>query len=186
MASIYPTGTTTAVRHQDHYDILPTSTYTTGATYLGGGATNYSAGTQYISGGSQARYNGTTTYVGGPTYVTGGSAVRQAVGVPTTSYVTGGSYYGGATSGAHLQGGYIGGSVARRPATEDIPVESRIEYIPFETKHIEYDSVERVERIPYEREIVEYEEITRIERVPVERTITDYYAVETQIEYIPK
>jgi hypothetical protein len=24
------------------------------------------------------------------------------------------------------------------------------------------------------------------ERIPVERTITDYYAVETQIEYIPK
>jgi hypothetical protein len=33
---------------------------------------------------------------------------------------------------------------------------------------------------------VEYEEIVRTERVPVERTITDYYAVETQIEYIPK
>lgn len=152
MASIYPTGTVPNV-----------PTYTTGTTYLGGGATNYSAGTQYIGGGSQARYNGagtTTTYVSGPTYVTGGSAVRQAVGVPTTSYVTGGSYYGAGTTttATHLQGGlqggYIGGSVARRPVTEEIPVESRIEYIPFETKHIEYDQVERVERIPYEREIV--------------------------------
>ena len=141
MASNYPIGTTTA-----HYDILPTSnvpTYTTGTTYLGGGATNYTSGTQYIGGGSQARYTGgaTTTYVSGPTYVTGGSAVRQqTVGVPTTSYVTGGSYYGAGTTttATHLQGGlqggYIGGSVARRPVTEEIPVESTIEYIPFEPK----------------------------------------------------
>ncbi len=28
--------------------------------------------------------------------------------------------------------------------------------------------------------------MTRTERIPIERTITDYYAVETQIEYIPK
>jgi len=28
--------------------------------------------------------------------------------------------------------------------------------------------------------------VTHTERIPVERTITDYYAVETQIEYIPK
>ena len=65
-------------------------------------------------------------------------------------------------------------------------MESRIEYIPFEKKYVEYDKVERVERIPYEREIVEYEEVVHNERIPVERTITDYYAVETQVEYIPK
>ena len=46
--------------------------------------------------------------------------------------------------------------------------------------------MERIERIPYEREIVEYEEVVHNERIPIERTITDYYAVETQIEYIPK
>jgi hypothetical protein len=28
--------------------------------------------------------------------------------------------------------------------------------------------------------------VTHTERIPIERTITDYYAVETQIEYIPK
>jgi hypothetical protein len=33
---------------------------------------------------------------------------------------------------------------------------------------------------------VEYEEVVHNERIPVERTITDYYAVETQVEYIPK
>ena len=76
--------------------------------------------------------------------------------------------------------------MTQKVVAEEIPVESRIEYIPFEKKYIEYDQVERIERIPYEREIVEYEEITRTERIPVERTITDYYAVETQIEYIPK
>ena len=33
---------------------------------------------------------------------------------------------------------------------------------------------------------MEYEEVVHSERIPVERTITDYYAVETQVEYIPK
>lgn len=80
----------------------------------------------------------------------------------------------------------VGQSTVQRAVAEDIPVESRIEYIPFEKKYIEYDQIETIERVPYEREIVEYEEITRTERIPVEKTITDYYAVETQIEYIPK
>ena len=89
---------------------------------------------------------------------------------------------------ATTAGGYsrLGQSLTQKVVAEEIPVESRIEYIPFEKKYIEYDQVERIERIPYEREIVEYEEVPRTERIPIERTITDYYAVETQIEYIPK
>ena len=55
-------------------------------------------------------------------------------------------------------GGYsrMGQSLTQKVVAEEIPVESRIEYIPFEKKYIEYDQVERIERIPYEREIVEY------------------------------
>ena len=68
----------------------------------------------------------------------------------------------------------------------DIPVESRIEYIPFEKKYIEYEQVEKVYQVPVEYEEVEYEEVVRNERVPYERTITDYYAVETQVEYIKR
>ena len=66
-------------------------------------------------------------------------------------------------------GGYsrLGQSLTQKVVAEEIPVESRIEYIPFEKKYIEYDQVERIERIPYEREIVEYEEITRTERIPI-------------------
>ena len=68
----------------------------------------------------------------------------------------------------------------------DIPVESRIEYIPFEKKYVEYEQVEKVYQVPVEYEEVEYEEVVRNERVPYEKTITDYYAVETQVEYIKR
>ena len=129
---------------------------------------------------------------------------NQVVGGPTyTTYTQGPSVvYGGQTTYSSVPqdyklvnqtfqtstGGYsrIGQSLTQKVVAEEIPVESRIEYIPFEKKYIEYDQVERIERIPFEREIVEYEEVTRTERIPIERTITDYYAVETQIEYIPK
>ena len=63
-------------------------------------------------------------------------------------------------------------------------MESRIEYIPFEKKYVEYEQVEKVYQVPVETEVIEYEEVTRNERVPYEKTITDYYAVETQVEYI--
>lgn len=107
-------------------------------------------------------------------------------------YATGGTTYGGQAYGSttyqasHIQGGYLGRSGVHQVVAEEIPVESRIEYIPFEKKYIEYDQVEYIQRVPFERQIVEYEEVRRTERVPIERTITDYYAVETQIQYIPK
>jgi hypothetical protein len=112
----------------------------------------------------------TTTYVGAPAvYSSGAYGPGSGVAYGTTGYVTGGTTYGVSSAGY------------TRTAVEEIPVESRIEYIPFEKKYIEYDKVERIERVPYEEEIVEYEEVVRTERVPVERTITDYYAVETQV-----
>ena len=146
-------------------------------------ANDSSAGYQYSSSGAR----GATQVVNGPTTYTTTTGPVQTVGYSTTQYgsnvVGGHSHVVGGQSHV-VSGGSYGGH--QKAVAEDIPVESRIEYIPFEKKYVEYDRVERVERIPYEREIVEYEEITVNERVPVERTITDYYAVETQVEYIPK
>lgn len=67
-----------------------------------------------------------------------------------------------------------------------MPAESRMEYIPYQTSHIEYDQIERVEQIPVQRVITEYEQVMRAERVPVERLVQDYYAVEYQTEYVPR
>ena len=75
-------------------------------------------------------------------------------------------------------------TTGQKAVANDIPVESRIEYIPFEKKYVEYEQVEKIYQVPYETEVIEYEEVTRNERIPIERTITDYYAVETQVEYI--
>lgn len=43
-------------------------------------------------------------------------------------------------------GGYsrVGQSLTQKVVAEEIPVESRIEYIPFEKKYIEYDQIERI------------------------------------------
>jgi hypothetical protein len=89
----------------------------------------------------------TTTYVGQPTTTTyvGQPTTTSYVGVPTTQTYTSGQI-------TTTQQGYN-----NRVVAEEIPVESRIEYIPFEKKYIEYDRVEKIERVPYEEEIVEYE-----------------------------
>ena len=104
-------------------------------------------------------------------YVSNGQAGYTTTGA--TGYTTTGAT-GYATSSA----------VAQKAVATDIPVESRIEYIPFEKKYVEYEKVEKIYQVPVETEVIEYEEVVRNERVPVERTITDYYAVETQVEYI--
>ena len=104
-------------------------------------------------------------------YVSNGQAGYTTTGA--TGYTTTGAT-GYATSSA----------VAQKAVATDIPVESRIEYIPFEKKYVEYEQVEKIYQVPVETEVIEYEEVVRNERVPVERTITDYYAVETQVEYI--
>lgn len=101
--------------------------------------------------------------VGGNTYgqtttttVQGG----QVVGSPLyqTTYTTGpNTVYGGQTTYSQVPqdyklvnqtfqtstGGYsrIGQSLTQKVVAEEIPVESRIEYIPFEKKYIEYDQV---------------------------------------------
>ena len=136
---------------------------------------------------SQYGYGQTVSgqYASGPEPVSGHYVRGPYGGIDYNGTIIGQNPLGGQLISGTNQYGTVahGGSGVR---AEEIPVESRIEYIPFEKKYIEYDKVERIERIPVEREIIEYEEVVHNERVPVERTITDYYAVETQVEYIPK
>lgn len=154
---------------------------TTTTTYVNGPVSSqvgYTSGSQvvreggYTSGGyttgGVVREGGYTT--GG--YTTGGTVVREGyTSGGYTSGVSGGYSSGYATGGAvagYASNVVTGGSRAHhKVVAEDIPVESRIEYIPFEKKYVEYDRVERVERVPFEREIVEYEEVAVSERVPV-------------------
>jgi hypothetical protein len=109
-----------------------TNTYTTGGYTTGGQYASNLVGGQYSSNvvGGQSYYATT-----GPQYSTTDKLVNQTYQT-TTGY------------------SQIGQNLTQKVVAEEIPVESRIEYIPFEKKYIEYDQVERIERIPYEREIV--------------------------------
>lgn len=145
----------------------PVNYNTTTSTYVAPGATTYtSTSPQYYTSGQQQTY--TTTTTAAPQYSTAQAYTSNAVVGQTAAY------------SSTLQAG----SGVRRAVAEEIPVESRIEYIPFEKKYVEYEQVEKVYQVPVETEVVEYEEVVRNERIPIERTITDYYAVETQVEYI--
>jgi hypothetical protein len=64
--------------------------------------------------------------------------------------------------------------------------ESRIEYVPFEKKIIEYKDQSKVERVPKKVKKIEYREERKIETIPKEVTVTDYYAVEYLRQYIPQ
>jgi hypothetical protein len=143
---------------------------------------------------SQVRGNTVNTSTYAPTGQVYSSTLNYR-GDPNRDYVQPGSYsketgytttyeYQGVPQYAVQGSGYVQGGSQQRVAATDIPVESRIEYIPFEKKYVEYEQVEKVYQVPVEYEETEYEEVVRNERVPYERTITDYYAVETQVEYI--
>jgi hypothetical protein len=142
---------------------------------------------------SQVR-NNQTTYSTVPAGYTATSTYTPAPGTTTsnlgTAYYATGSYTQPATYGSTTYETYnvpqyaVNTVTAQRTVASEIPVESRIEYVPFEKKYVEYEQVEKVYQVPYETEVIEYEEVVRNERIPVERTITDYYAVETQVEYI--
>lgn len=62
--------------------------------------------------------------------------------------------------------------------------ESKIEYVPFERKVIDYEERQRVETVPKKRIITEYEERIKEELVPRVITKHDYYAVEYIKEYV--
>ena len=69
---------------------------------------------------------------------------------------------------------------------EVIKGESRIEYVPFEKKIVEYKDQAKVERVPKKVKKIEYREERKIENIPKEVTVTDYYAVEYLRQYIPQ
>lgn len=64
--------------------------------------------------------------------------------------------------------------------------ESRIEYVPFEQKVIDYETREWIETIPKQRVVTEYQERRWTETVPREVTKIDYYAIEHIKKYIPE
>ena len=107
----------------------------------------------------------------------------------TSSYqqpVAATSYTSGYTTGtAVAQQAQVVNTVVNT-GKEVIKGESRIEYVPFEKKVIEYKDEARVERVPKTRKVTEYREEVRIEEVPREVTITDYYAIEYLRQYIPQ
>jgi hypothetical protein len=147
---------------------------------------SYQVGSQGFSGSNvNATRVNTSNYVQGQTQGANYqqqvvyNTVGNTIGASSAAYGVASNAYGVATQGTNQAYGLVQKAVA-----EEIPVESRIEYIPFEKKYIEYDQIEKIYSVPFEREIVEYEEVVHNERIPIERTITDYYAVETQVEYI--
>lgn len=164
------------------------SYYNTGANYVTTTTSNYVPATT------------TTSYAYGP--VSGGQRVTETVTYNTTGgntqniggtgYITGGytgytGYNGGAVSGGAVSGGQtqvIGTTV--NTGKEVIKGESRIEYVPFEKKIVEYKDQAKVERVPKKVKKVEYREERKIEQIPKEVTVTDYYAVEYLRQYIPQ
>lgn len=135
--------------------------------------------------------------------VSGGVPVTTSNYVPTTTTT---NYYG-TGSGANASSSYYtttanyavtGAPVTTTTTTnqivgttvntgkEVIKGESRIEYVPFEKKIIEYKDQAKVERVPKKVKKVEYREERKIETIPKEVTVTDYYAVEYLRQYIPQ
>lgn len=49
---------------------------------------------------------------------------------------------------------YAVATTGQRAVASEIPVESRIEYIPFEKKYVEYEQVEKIYQVPYETEVI--------------------------------
>jgi hypothetical protein len=120
--------------------------------------------TTYYGTGSGANANASSSYY----TATGNYAVS---GIPVTTTTTTTNQIVGTTVNT---------------GKEVIKGESRIEYVPFEKKIIEYKDQAKVERVPKKVKKVEYREERKIETIPKEVTVTDYYAVEYLRQYIPQ
>ena len=162
--------------------IVGSSTYAPGQTVTTSNLGYNATGAAYAAQPATTTY---TTTQGGATYA-GQGATTYVTQPGTTSYEysNGPQYANTAVSQYAVANGSGVALAGQKAVAADIPVESRIEYIPFEKKYVEYEQVEKIFQVPVEYEDVEYEEVVSNERVPYERTITDYYAVETQVEYI--
>lgn len=96
--------------------------------------------------GSNLAYNATQQIYGAPGTTTYTTTQPGASTYTTNQYATGVAQYGSTIN-----------TTGQRVVAADIPVESRIEYIPFEKKYVEYEQVEKVYQVPYETEVIEYE-----------------------------
>jgi hypothetical protein len=70
------------------------------------------------------------------------------------------------------------------PDHPQLPVESKLEYLPYEKVVLEMQRVERREQVPREVWVTEYDTVRRTGRRPVEKTVLDYYEVEHITEYV--
>ena len=160
---------------------------TTTSSYVPATATTYAVGN-----GSGVRGGQTVTYT-----TTGGNAQNIAydnlyAGSNERYVVSGGQGYTtqvggqGYTTETRVAGGATIVGTTVNTGKEVIKGESRIEYVPFEKKIIEYKDEAKVERVPKKVKKVEYREERKIETIPKEVTVTDYYAVEYLRQYIPQ
>jgi hypothetical protein len=136
-----------------------------------------------LIGGQTTHYGATTG--GQYTTTTTTNAYQTGGNVYQTGYAVNSGYATGVSQSNYVQGPQVVNTVVNT-GKEVIKGESRIEYVPFEKKVIEYKDEVRVERIPKTRKVTEYREEKRIETVPREVTKTDYYAVEYLRQYIPQ
>jgi hypothetical protein len=143
-----------------------------GNTAVGGqsGSYVYQTTTQYVQPTTTTAVYTTTTNQQQQGYSTAGYA-----GYGTTGYTTTVDQYAPQVVNTVVNTG-----------KEVIKGESRIEYVPFEKKIVEYREQSRVERVPRTRKVTQFREETRVEEVPREVTITDYYAIEYLRQYIPQ
>lgn len=127
--STYTTTTTApAVAYTNQTYVAPVQ-YTTGTTYTTGGA--------YTTGATGAYHTGATgAYTGG--YTSGGTYTVPAA----TTYAT--STYQAPTYQSSTVVGGVSSNVVVNTGKEVIKGESRIEYVPFEKKIIEYKDQAKV------------------------------------------
>lgn len=130
--------------------------YTSGTNYVTTTTSNYVPATTTYAYGTGSGAQGATQTV---TYTTQGGNAQNISGNGYISggYVNGGSYpvSGGVISGQG-QAQVIGTTV--NTGKEVIKGESRIEYVPFEKKIVEYKDQAKVERVPKKVKKVEYRE----------------------------
>ncbi len=81
---------------------------------------------------------------------------------------------------ANYNGQFVSSQVTNQ---EVIKGNSRVEYVPYEKKIIEYENRQYIEKVPVKRKVIEYEERREIESVPREVIKQDYYAVERITQY---
>jgi hypothetical protein len=161
---------------------------TTGGNYVATTTSNYVPATTSYAYGTGSGIGGANQTV---TYTTQGGSAQNiyATGYQPGYGVSGGNYAVGGAVGAGSSTQVVGGQVVGTTVNtgkEVIKGESRIEYVPFEKKIVEYKDQAKVERVPKKVKKIEYKEERKIETIPKEVTVTDYYAVEYLRQYIPQ